>query len=138
MFLANPFMSQWLSMANTVASTLQAHWVAEMQRQQAAFLSQMSRQAMRFWTGGWMLPLPALANPVPPAAAEPTLATPAVITERSAPPPSEVPESSPTPKQDDARSAAQLRSPVHRRSAAPSKLKTRRASSAKRSARAAR
>ena len=31
-------------------------WAAEMHRQQTAMLNEMTKQMVRFWTGGWMLP----------------------------------------------------------------------------------
>ncbi|MDF1585994.1 hypothetical protein [Marinimicrococcus flavescens] len=47
--MRNPMMSFWLSAANSWASAGRAFWVAEMQRQQAATLKEMTRQAIRLW-----------------------------------------------------------------------------------------
>lgn len=35
--MKNPFLSMWLSAANTAAGSARAFWTAEMQRQQKAF-----------------------------------------------------------------------------------------------------
>jgi hypothetical protein len=52
----NPFLSAWLSGANMWASAARSFWAGEMQRQQTAMLNEMTRQMIRFWTGGWMVP----------------------------------------------------------------------------------
>jgi hypothetical protein len=51
-------MSLWLSEANRWAGAGRSFWMAEMQRHQAAMLGEMTRQAVRFWSGAWMLPEP--------------------------------------------------------------------------------
>ncbi len=51
-FRTNPMLSFWLSSANAWAGALRGFWMAEWQRQQAAFLTQAARQATLFWTGG--------------------------------------------------------------------------------------
>ena len=54
--MRNPWMSMWLSAANSWAGMARGFWSAEMQRQQTAMLNQMSREVARFWTGSWMAP----------------------------------------------------------------------------------
>jgi hypothetical protein len=55
--MPNPWMSLWLSAANTWAGAVRAFWTAEMRRQQTAMINEMTRQAVRFWTGSWAQPL---------------------------------------------------------------------------------
>ena len=50
----NPWMSMWLSAANSWANAVQGAWMAEMHRQQRTMAEQMVRQTMDFWTGAWM------------------------------------------------------------------------------------
>lgn len=57
--MKNPWMSMWLSAANTYASAARGFWAGEMQRQQTAMLKEMTEQMTRFWTGAWMVPAPA-------------------------------------------------------------------------------
>ncbi|HSA81638.1 MAG TPA: hypothetical protein VLE23_12530 [Geminicoccaceae bacterium] len=47
--MTNPWMSLWLSAANSWAGAARAVWTAEMRRQQTAITQEMIRQAMRFW-----------------------------------------------------------------------------------------
>lgn len=54
--MRNPMMSFWLSCANSYAGTMQAIWTAAMRRQQAAMMEAMTQEAIRFWSGAWMLP----------------------------------------------------------------------------------
>ena len=54
--MKNPWMSLWLSGANSWAGAARGLWAAELQRQQTAMLNEMTKQMVRFWTGGWMLP----------------------------------------------------------------------------------
>lgn len=54
MSYSNPLMSAWLSGANAWAGAARSFWMAEMQRQQIAMAEQTMRQAMEFWSGGWM------------------------------------------------------------------------------------
>ena len=51
--MSNPWMSLWLSAANSWAGAARAFWTAEMRRQQTAITNEMIRQAMRFWTQPW-------------------------------------------------------------------------------------
>ncbi len=53
----NPFMSMWLSGANTVANTARAHATASVKRQSRAAAHQATQDVLSFWTG-------ALANPL--------------------------------------------------------------------------
>jgi hypothetical protein len=55
--MTNPWLSLWLSAANSWAGAARGFWMAEMQRQQAEMMNQMIEQATRFWTQGW-LPAP--------------------------------------------------------------------------------
>ena len=47
----NPFMSMWLSGANTVVNSARGRATAEGKRQAAAMMAEGSRQMVRFWTG---------------------------------------------------------------------------------------
>ncbi len=54
MSYSNPFLSAWLSAANTWSGAGRSFWMAEMQRQQTAMIEELVRQMMDFWSGGWM------------------------------------------------------------------------------------
>lgn len=54
--MSNPWMSLWLSAANSWAGAARGFWTAEMRRQQTAMLDEMTRQMVRFWTGAWAQP----------------------------------------------------------------------------------
>ncbi len=55
--MKNPWMSLWLSAANTWASAARGFWAGEVQRQQTAMLNEMAKEMTRFWTGNaWMVP----------------------------------------------------------------------------------
>lgn len=69
LFMKNPFMSQWLSIANTMAGTARGFWAAEFARQQNAVIAAMSRETMRFWSQAWTM-WPAEAARLPERAAE--------------------------------------------------------------------
>jgi hypothetical protein len=43
----NPWLSLWLSTANTLAGAARGFWTAEMQRQQKAMLNEMTKPAAR-------------------------------------------------------------------------------------------
>ena len=47
----NPFMSMWLSGANSVLSSARGRATAEGKRQAASMMAEGSRQMVRFWTG---------------------------------------------------------------------------------------
>ena len=51
--MTNPFLSLWLSAFNSAAGTARGYAAAELQRQQAAFWREMTRQTVDFWTGAW-------------------------------------------------------------------------------------
>jgi hypothetical protein len=55
--MSNPWLSLWLSAANTWAGAARGFWTAELHRQQTAMMNEMSRQTMRFWTDAWAAPL---------------------------------------------------------------------------------
>ena len=56
----NPMLSLWLSGANAWAGAARGLWTAEPRRQQAgqqaAVMSEATRQAVRFWSGARMRP----------------------------------------------------------------------------------
>jgi hypothetical protein len=54
--MSNPWLSLWLSAANSWAGAARGFWMAEAHRQQTALANEMLRQMMRFWTRGWMAP----------------------------------------------------------------------------------
>jgi hypothetical protein len=54
--MTNPWMSLWLSVANSWAGAARGFWMAEMHRQQTALANEMVRQTLRFWTSGWPAP----------------------------------------------------------------------------------
>lgn len=54
--MKNPYMSIWLSAANSFASAGRGMWAAEYQRQQTAMMKEMTEQWVRWCTGAWMLP----------------------------------------------------------------------------------
>ena len=54
--MSNPWLSLWLSAANTWAGAARGFWTAELHRQQTAMMNEMSRQTMRFWADVWAAP----------------------------------------------------------------------------------
>lgn len=54
--MTNPWLSLWMSAANSWTGPARGFWAAEMQRQQTRMLNEMTEQMMKFWTGAWMLP----------------------------------------------------------------------------------
>jgi hypothetical protein len=48
--MRNPWMSVWLSAANSWAGVMRRLWTAELHRQQAAVANEMIRQTIDFWT----------------------------------------------------------------------------------------
>ncbi|MFO1039008.1 MAG: hypothetical protein U1E45_19370 [Geminicoccaceae bacterium] len=48
--MRNPFLSMWLTEANRWTSVGRGLWSAEMQRQQTRIISEMTKQAVAFWT----------------------------------------------------------------------------------------
>ena len=48
--MRNPWMSLWLSAANSWAGAVRSFWIAELHRQQAAMANEMIRQTIDFWT----------------------------------------------------------------------------------------
>jgi hypothetical protein len=63
--MTNPFLSLWLSQANAWSGAMRGFWTGELQRHQTQMLNEMTRQAWRFWTGGWMIP-PTVSRGAPP------------------------------------------------------------------------
>jgi hypothetical protein len=53
----NPWMSLWLSAANSWAGAMRGLWTAELHRQQAAMANEMIRHTIAFWTGTGMAPV---------------------------------------------------------------------------------
>jgi hypothetical protein len=51
--LSNPWLSLWMSAANSWAGAARGFWTAEMHRQQSAMMNEMIRQTVRFWTRTW-------------------------------------------------------------------------------------
>ena len=47
----NPFLSAWLSAANTMTGAARGYASAEMHRQMAAAQAEMTRQMFDFWSG---------------------------------------------------------------------------------------
>jgi hypothetical protein len=48
--MANPWLSLWLSAANSWAGAARGFWTAELCRQQSAMVNEITRQTLRFWT----------------------------------------------------------------------------------------
>ena len=61
--MTNPFLSMWLSAFNSAAGAARGHAAAELQRQQAAFWREMTRQAVDFWSGAWFARMTRPAEP---------------------------------------------------------------------------
>ena len=55
--MPNPWMSFWLSAADSWAGAVRGFWTAEMHRQQTAMANEVVRQSMEFWTGAWTAPI---------------------------------------------------------------------------------
>jgi hypothetical protein len=53
----NPWMSLWLSAANSWAGAMRGLWTAELHRQQTAMANEMIRQTLDFWTRTGMAPI---------------------------------------------------------------------------------
>ena len=54
--MRNPWMSLWLSAANSWAGAMRGFWTAELHRQQTAMANEMVRQTLGFWTRTGMAP----------------------------------------------------------------------------------
>jgi hypothetical protein len=54
--MSNPWLSLWLSAANSWAGAARGFWTAELHRQQTALAGEMIRQMTRFWTQGLVAP----------------------------------------------------------------------------------
>jgi hypothetical protein len=55
--MRNPWMSMWLSAANSWAGAMRGVWTAELHRQQTAMAHEMVRQTTDFWTRAWRVPI---------------------------------------------------------------------------------
>ena len=55
--MRNPWMSLWLSDANSWAGAVRSFWTAELHRQRTAMANEMVRQTMDFWVRTWMAPI---------------------------------------------------------------------------------
>jgi hypothetical protein len=51
--MPNPWLSLWLSAANSWAGAARGFWTAELHRQQAAIANEMVRQMTEFWASTW-------------------------------------------------------------------------------------
>ena len=49
--MKNPFMSMWLSYANTYANSMRGFWMGEMQRQQTQMMNAMMNNWLEMMTG---------------------------------------------------------------------------------------
>ena len=54
MSMRNPWMSLWLSAANSGAGAARGFWTAELHRQQTAITNEMVRQMTDVWVRTWM------------------------------------------------------------------------------------
>jgi hypothetical protein len=54
--MPNPWLSLWLSAANSWAGAARGFWTAELRRQQQAMVNEMIHQTLRFWTQALGLP----------------------------------------------------------------------------------
>jgi hypothetical protein len=54
--MPNPWLSLWLSAANSWANAVRGFWTAELRRQQGAVTNEVIRQTMSLWTRTWMVP----------------------------------------------------------------------------------
>jgi hypothetical protein len=54
--MPNPWMSLWLSAANSWANAVRSFWTAELHRQQMSMANAMVSQTMNFWARTWMMP----------------------------------------------------------------------------------
>jgi hypothetical protein len=59
----NPFMSLWLSGANTVAGSMRGHAAAQAKRQATAAMTKATKDTLRFWTGALALSPPPKRKP---------------------------------------------------------------------------
>ncbi len=57
--MSNPWLSLWLSAANSWAGAARGFWTAELRRQQSAIVNEMIHQTVRFWTQTLAAPAPA-------------------------------------------------------------------------------
>ena len=51
--MTNPWLSMWLSAANSWTGAARGCWTAEMHRQQNALAREMMDQSTRFWLEAW-------------------------------------------------------------------------------------
>ncbi len=53
--MKNPWLSMWLSAANSWTGSARGYWTTEMHRQQNALAREMMEQGTRFWLEAWGL-----------------------------------------------------------------------------------
>ena len=63
--MKNPWMSMWLSAANSWSSAARGFWAGEMARQQAQMMNEMTKQITQFWLGPWGLAGYSTRKPLP-------------------------------------------------------------------------
>lgn len=51
--MTNPFLSMWLSAANSWAGAARGFWTAELYRQQRQMMNELTKQMVSFWLGSW-------------------------------------------------------------------------------------
>ena len=56
--MKNPWMSLWLSAANSWAAPVRNFWAGELQRQQAAMTNVTVKEMARLWAGASLTPVP--------------------------------------------------------------------------------
>ena len=54
----NPFMSMWLSGANSIAGSARGRAIATSKRQASTMITQSANEVVRFWTAGLTAPTP--------------------------------------------------------------------------------
>ena len=59
----NPFLSMWLSGANTVLGSTRSRAIAEGRRQMSTLMQRNTQEMIRFWTGGFGLTPTSAATP---------------------------------------------------------------------------
>lgn len=54
--MTNPWLSLWLSAANSWAGAARGFWMAELHRQQSTMTKELIEQTTQFWMQAWSLP----------------------------------------------------------------------------------
>jgi|GEM_PF-2726871 len=88
-FPPNPFLSAWMSAANTAAGSWRGAFTGEWQRQQMAALEAWNRQVLGFWTGAFartaQAPAPAKTGGAPAGEPNGALTLPSIAAPAAAP-----------------------------------------------------